>query len=67
VYYHTFEAMLRLGRRKGDFALWIENELGLSALGQKISKVDWYMGSLESIRHWIIRFCDEVLEKGVLK
>jgi hypothetical protein len=67
VYYHTFEAMLRLGRRKGDFALWIENELGLSALGQKISRVDWYMGNLESIRHWIIRFCDEVLEKGVLK
>jgi Family of unknown function (DUF5752) len=64
VYYHTFEAMLRLGRRKGDFPLWIEEQLGLPELAQKISKFDFYMTSLETIRDRIIRMCDEVLEKG---
>ncbi len=63
VYYHNFEAILRLGRRKGDFALWIEEQLDLPELAQKISRLDFYMTSLESIRHRIIKLCDEVLVK----
>ncbi|MBM4333991.1 MAG: hypothetical protein FJ117_22710 [Deltaproteobacteria bacterium] len=63
VYYHTFEAILRLGRRKGDFALWIEEQLGLPELAKKISLLDPYRTSLESIRHRIIKLCDEVMEK----
>jgi hypothetical protein len=63
VYYHNFEAILRLGRRMGDFALWIEEQLDLSELAKKISRLDFYVTSLESIRHRIIKLCDEVLEK----
>ena len=63
VYYHNFEAILRLGRRMGDFALWIEEQLDLPELAQKISRVDFYMTSLESVRQQIINHCDEVLEK----
>jgi hypothetical protein len=65
IYYHNFEAILRLGRRKGDFALWIEEQLDLPELSQKISRIDFYMTSLESIRHRIIKLCDEVLSKEV--
>jgi hypothetical protein len=64
VYYHNFEAILRLGRRMGDFAFWIEEQLGLPELAQKISRIDFYMISLESVRHQIISLCDEVLKKG---
>jgi hypothetical protein len=64
IFYHTFEAILRLGRRNGDFAIWIEEQLGLSALAQEISKLDPYMTSLEKVRNRIIKMCDEVLEKG---
>ena len=63
VYYHNFEAILRLGRKEGDFALWIEEQLDLRELAQKISRLDFYMTSLESIRHRIINLCHEVLEK----
>ena len=63
VYYHTFEAHLRLGRKRGDFALWVEEQLGLPELAEKISKLDPYMTSLESIRSRIVKLCDEVLEK----
>jgi hypothetical protein len=63
IYYHTFEAVLRLGRRNGDFALWIEGQLGLPELARKISKLDPYMTSLETIRQRMIKLCDEVLEK----
>src|SRR3972149_1616655 len=54
VYYHNFEAILRLGRRKGDFALWIEEQLDLPDLAQKISRIDFYMTSLASLRHRIV-------------
>jgi hypothetical protein len=64
VYYHNFEAILRLGRRMGDFAFWIEQQLDLPELAQKISRIDFYMISLESVRHQIISLCDEVLQKG---
>lgn len=63
VYYHNFEAIFRLMRRKGDFALWIKEQLDLPELAQKISRIDFYMISLESVRHQIIKLCDEVLEK----
>jgi len=63
VYYHNFEAMLRLGRRKGDFALWIEEQLHLPELAKNISSIDFYMISLEFIRQRIVRLCDEALMK----
>ena len=64
VYYHTFEAIRRPGRKKGDFPFWIEGELGLPEISQKISKLHPYMSTLESMRHQIIKLCDEFLEKG---
>jgi hypothetical protein len=67
IYYHTFEAILRLGRRKGDFAIWIEEQLDLPELAGKITRLDPYMTSLESIRHRIIKLCDEFLERGAWK
>jgi hypothetical protein len=63
IYYHNFEAMLRLGRRKGDFALWIEEQLDLSDLAKRISSIDFYMISLEFIRQRIVKLCDEALMK----
>jgi hypothetical protein len=67
IYYHTFEAILRLGRRNGDFAIWIEQQLELPDLAEKIAHLDPYMISLESIRHRLIRLCDEFLERGAWK
>jgi hypothetical protein len=63
IYYHTFEAIIRLGRRNGDFALWIGEQLDLPELAEKIAHLDPYMTSLEAVRHRIIRLCDEVLEQ----
>jgi hypothetical protein len=65
VYYHTFEAMLRLGRRRGDFAAWIEDQLGQPELAQKFSALDPYMTTLESIRQRILMLCDTALGKEV--
>jgi hypothetical protein len=63
IYYHNFEAILRLGRRKGDFALWLEEQLDLREIAEKISRIDFYLTSLESIRHRILKLCDQVLDE----
>jgi hypothetical protein len=64
IYYHTFEAILRLGKPKGDFALWMEEQLGLPELGERISKIDPYRISLESVRSRILNHCDQFLQTG---
>jgi hypothetical protein len=64
IYYHTFEAILRLGKPKGDFALWMEEQLGLAELGERISKIDTYRISLESVRSRILNLCDQFLQMG---
>ncbi|KPK93330.1 MAG: hypothetical protein AMJ94_03435 [Deltaproteobacteria bacterium SM23_61] len=64
IYYHTFEAILRLGKPKGDFAIWVEEQLGLPELGKRISNLHPYRISLESIRGRILKLCDEFLKEG---
>jgi hypothetical protein len=51
----------------GDFSLWIEEQLKLPELAQKISRVDFYMTSLESVRQQIIKLCDAALKKETLE
>jgi hypothetical protein len=63
IYYHTFEAIIRLRRKKSDFARWIEEQLELPELAQRISRIDPYMTSLEGVRHRILQLCTEVLEQ----
>ncbi|HMK64376.1 MAG TPA: DUF5752 family protein [Thermodesulfobacteriota bacterium] len=64
VYYHTFEAILRLQHLRGDFPVWIGEQLGLHELAKAISQLDLYMSNLESIRQKIITLCDVAVEKG---
>jgi hypothetical protein len=64
IYYHNFEAILRLGKPKGDFALWVEEQLGLLELGERFSKIHPYQISLESMRRRILSMCDEFLGEG---
>lgn len=64
IYYHTFEASLRLGRHRGDFSLWIEEQVGLPELAEKMAKIDPYLMSLEAVRNRFVKLCDEYLQKG---
>lgn len=50
IYLHTLEARARRGRRRGDFAEWLGEELGLTALADEIAGINPYLGGLERIR-----------------
>ncbi len=53
IYYHFYEARIRLGRGSDDFSRWIEDSLGEKDLAGKIRAVDPLMYTPEQIRTFI--------------
>lgn len=54
IYFHMFEARLRLEKEKNDFSNWLWNELNEVELAKKISRLDPYTQTLETLRQKII-------------
>lgn len=64
IYFHIFEARLRLERPTNDFSMWLETSLGKKALAEKISKLDPYSQTDERLRQQILRLVETELSKG---
>ena len=58
IYFHIFEARLRLEKPTNDFAFWIENSLGDKKLANNISSFDPYTSTLEDLRNKIIQMVE---------
>ncbi len=58
IYFHIFEARLRLEKSTNDFAFWIENSLGDKKLANNISSFDPYTSTLEDLRNKIIQIVE---------
>ncbi len=54
IYFHIFEARLRLERGENDFSNWLE-EIGQKKLAREISRLDPYTITLEGLRKNLIR------------
>lgn len=54
IYFHIFEARLRIGKKINDFSYWIESSLGNKRLADSISGLDPYSYTLEDLRKTII-------------
>ena len=50
LYYHLFEARLRLNRADNDFSIWFREQLGKPELAAQISRLDISVYSLNQIR-----------------
>lgn len=50
LYFHVFDARLRLGRPTNDFATWLTGQLGLKRLGEEVARLDPYTHTLETLR-----------------
>ncbi|MDD5617780.1 MAG: DUF5752 family protein [Candidatus Omnitrophica bacterium] len=55
IYYHIFEARLRLEKNTNDFSNWIETSIGDEKLAKEISKLDPYTFTLEGLRNKVIK------------
>jgi hypothetical protein len=54
IYFHIFEARLRLEKSNNDFSFWIETSAGDKASAERIAKLDPYAYTLEDLRTRII-------------
>lgn len=63
IYFHIFEARLRLERPSNDFSFWIEDSLGDKLLADEICSFDPYTRTLEDLRNNIIH----IIEKRILE
>jgi len=59
IYYHFYEARIRLGSGVDDFSAWIQNVLLKKELADKIRAIDPLMHSVEGIREHIIEAVEE--------
>ncbi|MDD4981057.1 MAG: DUF5752 family protein [Candidatus Omnitrophica bacterium] len=59
IYFHIFEARLRLERQTNDFSNWIETSIGDKRLADKISQLDPYTRTLEDLRATIIQIIEK--------
>lgn len=59
IYFHIFEARLRLEKGTNDFSNWIETSIGDRELADGISKLDPYTYTLEELRRTLIKIIEE--------
>ena len=62
IYMHVVEARGRRGRRRNDFALWIEEQLGLPELAGAVARLDPFSLGLEEVRRRLVAACGAALE-----
>jgi hypothetical protein len=55
IYFHIFEARLRLQRAQNDFSHWFETSLGNKELATEISRLDPYTHTLEDLRRTMVK------------
>lgn len=63
LYFHTFDARLRVGRRTNDFAIWVSEQLGLGELAEQVSRLDPYAHTLETLRSNLLALIHQQLRQ----
>ena len=59
LYFHLFEARLRLGRSTNDFSAWIERYYGDTALAGRIQLLDPYTRTADGLRNTLVALIEE--------
>lgn len=61
IHYHFIEARLRLKLNSNDFSVWLEEELGMGQLADRINRIDIYTSTLHDVRTSIVRIIQSAL------
>lgn len=63
IYFHIFEARLRLEKGVNDFSYWLETSVGQKKLADQIKKLDPYTYTMNDLRTTLLRLIDKQLVK----
>ncbi|MBI4591022.1 MAG: hypothetical protein HY725_19520 [Candidatus Rokubacteria bacterium] len=64
IYLHTLESRVWRGQPHGDFAGWVERDLGLPSLAGAIARINPYLGGLEQARTRMLQLLDAALREA---
>ncbi len=62
LYFHVFEARLRLGKGMNDFTIWMQDSLEEFELGEDIARLDPYTYTLEGLRSAFIQLIEKRIQ-----
>jgi hypothetical protein len=65
IYYHFYEARMRVAGGTDDFSRWMEESLGKTDLAKRIGAVDPFMHDIEGIRAHVYEEIEEELRKDM--
>jgi hypothetical protein len=65
LYYHFYDARVRLGNRVDDFSQWFDDGLEKPALAQRIRAIDPFMHNLSEIREQIIEAVEDEVTRDM--
>ena len=63
LYFHVFDARLRVGRPTNDFAIWLDEQLDLKELAGNVANLDPYAHTLETIRSLMLSLVKQELNR----
>jgi hypothetical protein len=55
IHYHFIEARLRLKLTSNDFSVWLDKDMDLPAVGDRLNRIDIYTATLQDVRRQIVR------------
>ncbi len=67
LYFHFIESRLAMNLDCNEFSSWLEEDLGLADLADRIRKIDISVHTLEGLREEIIALVDEHIEQAAAK
>ncbi|HVP80907.1 MAG TPA: DUF5752 family protein [Thermodesulfobacteriota bacterium] len=65
IFYHFYEARVRLGNGIDDFSKWVEEALGRKDLAARIRAIDLLMHTLDGIREHLVEMLEEEVRKDM--
>jgi len=55
IHYHFIDARLRLKLDSNDFSVWLDKEMDMGALAERVNRIDIYTSTLQDVRQQIAR------------
>ncbi len=64
IYYHFIDARLRIKLNNNDFSIWLEQELDMGAVGDRLNRIDIYTSTLEGVRRGILKVIEAEIARA---
>ena len=64
IYYHFIDARLRIKLNNNDFSVWLEQELDMGPVGDRLNRIDIYTSTLEGVRRSILKVIEAEIARA---